>query len=367
MPARPLHDGLELGDGPGQQRLGLGPASELQEHRRLDGIAVVAEEDQRPGPTHQAPLAQELRPRPGPVEVGGVVAGGEERAHRLAAGVEVVGGTAGQGHGFVEQRHALGDAPRLYVGQPAVGQRLRLEVHVAEVPGAVEGELGPGEQLLGVAGIASHGGDGHPALFDAGLDVLEQAGGAGEPGPSRRQVSHGVGQHVAEPGAGHRRGPGVPGGGEGPHGGGQVGDESVDVHAGVGLVGELERSRRLVHGRHGDSLASRSRADHGRRTGSPMGASTSGDRPRWPVGGPIVRCPHDAAQVRRRRGERVRAADLAGHRCGGPPTAGGSGGRDGPSHTAPLRRRAPFRLTRSTGPPVPAPRTLSVHGHRRCP
>ena len=85
--------------------------------------------------------------RVGPPEVGGVVARGEERAHRRRHGQRVRHRPARQGHRLVEHRHALVDPSALDVGQPTVGERLRLELDVAEAASPVEGQLGGRQQL----------------------------------------------------------------------------------------------------------------------------------------------------------------------------------------------------------------------------
>ena len=77
---------------------------------------------------------------------------------------------------LVQHRHALGHSTGLHVGQAAVGQRLRLEVDVAEAPGPVEGELGPRHQLGGVVHVAAHGAERRIALLDA-RGLVARAGG----------------------------------------------------------------------------------------------------------------------------------------------------------------------------------------------
>ena len=67
----------------------------------------------------------------------------------------------------------------LHVGQAAVGQRLGLEVDVAEAPGPVERQLGGGQSIGRIVDLAAHRGDRHPALLDAGRLVLHQPPGPG--------------------------------------------------------------------------------------------------------------------------------------------------------------------------------------------
>ena len=159
----------KLGLGPDEDGLGLGPPAELDEQRGVDAVAVAGQEHRSAGRQRDQPvLAQQAGPRSGALEVGGEVAGGEERAHRLGSGAGVVGRPARQRHGLVEQRHALGHPAGLHVGQPGVGERLGLEVDVAEPTGPVEGQLGGGQQLGGVVDVAAHRRHGHPPLLEAG-------------------------------------------------------------------------------------------------------------------------------------------------------------------------------------------------------
>ena len=90
------------------------------------------------------------------------------------------------------------DAPALDVGQPAVGERLGLQVHVAEASRPVEGQLGRGEQLGRIGDLAAHRRDGDPALLDARWLVGDQAARSPEPGPRRRQVAEDRGHRLAE-------------------------------------------------------------------------------------------------------------------------------------------------------------------------
>ncbi len=223
--------------------------------------------------------AQDVGPRAGPLEVGGVVARGEERAHRLAGGLHVVGRSARQGHGLVQQRHAFGDPPRLHVGQAGVGESLGLEVHVAEPAGPVEGQLGAGEQRRRVVHVAAQRCHRHPPLLDARGLVLDQAGGPQEPRPARGQVAHEVGEQVTEPGAGQGGPTPVAGGGEAPDGGGQVGRRTIDVGRRHGLLGQLHLPNGVVGDRRHD--------DNGRT--SALGPGAAGGRAKGRQGSPGMR------------------------------------------------------------------------------
>ena len=176
--------------------LGLPHRPELDQQRGLHAVAVARQEHRaRPVSTEMRPRRRSRsRPRPGPFEVGGVVAGGEERADRLGRGVGVVGRTARQCHRLVEQCHALDDPTGLHVGQPGVGQRLGLQVDVTEAAGPIERQLRRRQQLGRVIDVASHRGHRHPALLQAWRLVLDQPPGPSEPGPARRQVAHRVGE-----------------------------------------------------------------------------------------------------------------------------------------------------------------------------
>jgi len=167
----------------------------------------------------------------------------------------VVGGPAGQRHGLVEQRHALVEPARLHVGQPGVGQRLRLEIDIAEPPGPVEGKLGGRQQLGGIVDVASQARDRHPALLHAGRLVLNEPPSPSKPGSARSEVPQHDGEDVAQPDAGHRRPAWFARRSEVADRGRQVGDHRVDVEPSDGLVGPIERSQRLVHTRHGISIA----------------------------------------------------------------------------------------------------------------
>ena len=63
MPARRVHGGLEVGLGPGEDRLGLGPSTQLHQERRLHAVAVAGQEHRRArGEGDQPVLAEQVRP-----------------------------------------------------------------------------------------------------------------------------------------------------------------------------------------------------------------------------------------------------------------------------------------------------------------
>jgi hypothetical protein len=258
VPAREPHGRLEVGTGSQEEGLGLAPPAQLHEERGLHAVAVARQEHGAARLEADVALqAEQVCPRPGPLEVGGEVAGGEERAHRLGRGGLVVSRTAHQGHGLVEEGHARIDVARLHLREPRVGQCLRLEVQVAELPGPIEGELRPLEQHGGIVDVAAHGGDGHPALLQAGWEVGDQPLGPGEPRPARGLVAQDVGHGVAEAHARHRRLAGQPRGREAAHGRRQVGDQPLDVSFGERPIRPNERALRPLRLRHPQSIALR--------------------------------------------------------------------------------------------------------------
>ena len=212
----------------------------------------------------EAAPAKQMRPGPGPLEVGGVVAGGEERADRLGRGIGVIGLAARQRHRLVEQRHPVGDPAGLHVGQPRVGQRLGLEVDVTEPAGAIERQFRRRQQLGGVVDVTSHSGHRHPSLLQARRLVLDEASGPSEPRPACRQVAHRVGEEVSEARTGHGGAALLVSRSEAADGSRQMSNDAVDVAPRVRLVGVLERQLRFIDTSHhsrmalGDSLPRRS-------------------------------------------------------------------------------------------------------------
>ena len=170
--------------------LGLAPAADVAQQRAPHAGAMAAEERLGPGVVaDDAALAEHPAPGLGPLEVGDGVAGGEERAHRLADGEGVARpAAAGHGHGLVDHGHAFCDTAGPDLGQATVGQGLHLQVDVAEAAGPVEGELGPLGQDRRVVDVASQAGQGDVALLDARGLVLEEPHGPGVPGPGRYLV-----------------------------------------------------------------------------------------------------------------------------------------------------------------------------------
>jgi hypothetical protein len=254
MPAGDAHQRLEVGLRPRQHRLGLAPAAQLDQQAGLHAVAVGGEiHGGARGECNEAVLAQQIGPGPRPLEVAGVIAGGEERAHGLGRAVGVVGRAAGEGHGLVQQGHALGQPSRLDEGQAAVGEGLGLQVHVTEAAGTVEGELGRRQQLRRVVDLAAHRRHRHPTLLHARGLVLHQPLGPGEPRPAGGQVAQPVGEGVAQTHAGHRRAAAVTGGGERPDRRRKMGDRGVDVELRrrrvSALQGELGLLRHSAPGR----------------------------------------------------------------------------------------------------------------------
>ncbi|MDQ3643911.1 MAG: hypothetical protein M3356_00135 [Actinomycetota bacterium] len=252
MPARDAHRALELVDGADEHALGLAPQAELAEQRGLHGVAMVADQDRDAGPvTEQPAAAQHVDPGGGAVEVASEVAGGEERAHRLAGDLVVVRGAAGEGHRLVEQSHALLDPSGLHVGEARVGQRLRLEVDIAETTGPVQGEGGVGEENVRVVDIASERRDRHPPLLEARRLVLDQPPGPDEPGAGRRVIPEEVGEQPAEASAGHRRATVVADRGQLTDGHRKVARRCLAVEPGERLLCQLERpdARFVLHRR----------------------------------------------------------------------------------------------------------------------
>jgi hypothetical protein len=242
---------VEVGRRPLEERLGLAPPAQLAQQAGLHRCAVAVQEHRdHAARADEATPAQQLGPRGRPVEVGAVVAGGEERARRLAGHVLVVARPAHQRHRLVEHRHALLDPPGLDVGEAAVGEGLGLEVHVAEAPGPVECEVGALEQLVGVPHVAAHGGDRRPALLDARWLVGEEGVGAREPGPAGRQVAEGVAEQVTQLDAHHGRLALLPRLGQRPEGARQVGEHRLDVEAVARLGCQLEGPGRVRHRGH---------------------------------------------------------------------------------------------------------------------
>ena len=172
----------------------------------MDAVAVAGQEDRRAAAAADQPVAaQQLGPRVGPPEVGGEVARGEERAHRRRRGQRVVGRPARQRHRLVEHRHALVDASALHVGQPAVGERLRLQLDVAEAASAVEGQLGRGQQLGRVVDLAAHRRRRPPIPARCTAARRRRAGGPGRTRPGPPAGCRASAEDVAQPHAHHRR------------------------------------------------------------------------------------------------------------------------------------------------------------------
>ena len=148
MPARDPSTASKSAMARSEDRLGLAPAAEL--HRAAWPARCRSGSDRnsraRAGARPMRPCRRSRSAHDAdPLEVGRVVAGGEERADRLGGGTRVVGRAAGQRHRLVEQSPCpRAIRPACTWARPAVGQRLRLEVEVAEAPGPVEGQLGRG-------------------------------------------------------------------------------------------------------------------------------------------------------------------------------------------------------------------------------
>lgn len=214
-----------------QDALGLLPPTEQAEQAPVDPIAMAADDHGWAGTRTDEPvLAEEGAPGLEALQVGRLVAGREERAHRLGRHRRLVRpAAAGQRHGLVQHRHPFGDTTGFHVGQPAVGERLGLQVDVPEATGPVEGQLRPGPQDVGVGDVTAHGRDGHPTLFEARLFVLDEVDRPAEPATGGEPVGQAVGVHVAQPCTRHgRRAPLAPVR-EAADGGGEVGDGPVDV------------------------------------------------------------------------------------------------------------------------------------------
>jgi hypothetical protein len=142
----------------------------------------------------------------------------------------------------------------LDVGEAGIGQGLRLEVHVPEAAGPIEGQLGPSQQLDRVVDVTTEGRHRHPALLDAGRLVLDQAGGPQEPGPSGGLVAAIGGEQISEVDARQRRLPLLPGGGEPADGRREVRDGRLEVIGLDGLADQRQVPRLLpnpTHAPHG--------------------------------------------------------------------------------------------------------------------
>ena len=237
------HDLLDGGERLVQDVLGLAPSPEMAQQGALHAAAVAAQVRLRPGcGAEDAPLPQQWAPRLHPLEVGGDVARGVERAHRLRHDAGVLRATpAGQGHRLVEHGHALGHPARFHPGQPTVGQGLDLEVDVAEAPRPVEGQVGSFDEHGRVADVATQTRQRHPPLLDAGWLVLDQADGPAVPGLGSHPVAHEVGEQVADA-CGRQGGLAVvPGGRETPGRGGEVRDGALEVTGFPGLARRLQQ------------------------------------------------------------------------------------------------------------------------------
>ena len=261
MPARHVHRRLEIGVGPGEHVLGLPPLPELDQHRRLHAVAMAGQEH---GPARderdEAAPAKQISPGSSPSEIGGVVARGEEGADRLGRGIGVIRLAARQRHRFVEQCHAVGNPTGLHVGQPGVGQRLRLEVDVTEPTGAIERQFRSRQELSRVIDVTSHPRHRHPTLLQARRLVFDKASRPSEPRPACRQIAHRVGEEVAQSHAGHRGTAFLVRGGEAANGSRQMGNDAVDIAARVRLIGVLERPFRFRYVSHHSRMAPEGRA-----------------------------------------------------------------------------------------------------------
>ena len=196
-------------------------------------------------------MAEQVGPDAGALEVAGEVAGGEERADRLGRRAGVVRRTAGQRHRLVEHRHPLGDATGLHVGEAAVGERLGLEVDVAELAGPVEGQLGVGEQHVRIGDFAAHRGDRDPALFDARRLLIDEPARSGEPCPTGVDVAHRIRVDVTQTDTRHCRVARLARLREAPHRGRQLGHDRRHVAAGPRLARELQGALSVLHPRRG--------------------------------------------------------------------------------------------------------------------
>lgn len=253
MPARHAHAALEHVDRTDQHVLGLAPAAQLAQRRRVDAVAVVAEEHRGArGRADQTAASQDVGPRTSPVEVRSEVAGGEERADGLPGSLDIVDRPADQRHGLVQQRHALGQTPGLDAGQPRVSQGSGLQVHIAEPPSAVQRKVRPREQHVRVIDVAAHRRHRHPTLLDARWLVLDHTDRPLEPGAGRRQVTHGDREQVAQPGASQRGLPPIAGGGELTDRSGQVRRCVIDL---ARLHSFFRQPHRGCPGRRGDSVS----------------------------------------------------------------------------------------------------------------
>ena len=231
--------------------LGLAPAPEVAQQGGSHAVAVAGQEQARAGlEVDDAALAEGRAPRRDALEVGRVAARCVERADRLGQRVGIVrAARAGQGHRLVEHLHALDQPAGLHQGQAGVGQRLDLEVDVAEAPSPLEGIGGPLPEHVGVVHLAADHGDGGPALLHAGLFVLHEPHGPGEPGAGGDPVAQHVVEEVAEAGRGQRGGPVVAVGREPAHRRRQLDDGGVEVAGLHGLVGQPQRGPTcVVHG-----------------------------------------------------------------------------------------------------------------------
>ena len=70
--------------------------------------------------------------------------------------------------------------------EPAVGERLGLEVDVAEATRPIERQLGVGQQHRRVVDVAAHRRHRHPTLLDARRLVDRPAAAPGRTTPARR-------------------------------------------------------------------------------------------------------------------------------------------------------------------------------------
>ncbi len=187
---------------------------------------------------------QHATPRFHPFEIGGEVASGEERAHRLADDPFVLGARpAGERHGLVEHGHAHGHPSGLHVGQATIGQCLHLEVDVTEPPCPIEGQVGPLDQHRRVVHVTAHGGECCVALRNARRLVLHQPHGPEEPRSGCDPVAQHVGVHVAQAGAGHGRLTPVPFRRQPDDRGREMGHRTVDVPGGQRVVSPSENVR----------------------------------------------------------------------------------------------------------------------------
>ena len=258
MPARPLASRPRTRPWPGRGR----PRPRSSARARSAAWPARCRSGWRGRPAHlaagpdQPVLAEQVGPRPGALEVGGEVAGGEERADRLG-GRSSVSSAGPQASAIASSSSAMPSAtrPACTWASPASASALVSRLTSPNRRARSSASSAAGEQLGRIVDVAAHRRHRHPALLDARRLVLDEPPRPREPGPAGGQVAQGVGEHLAELHARHRRPALLVRRGEASDRGRQVRDHGFDVEARPGLVGQLERPLRLVDAGHRASMA----------------------------------------------------------------------------------------------------------------